>query len=77
MPGVVDVDGDGDIDMISFEADGSYASFYKNLSVEENLGIDSMKFIRQDLCWGKFAENQFGEALTLSSSPFSCFYRSH
>ena len=72
MPGVVDVDGDGDIDMISFEADGSYASFYKNLSVEENLGIDSMKFIRQDLCWGKFAENQFGEALTLSSSPFSC-----
>ncbi|MFZ1455439.1 MAG: T9SS type A sorting domain-containing protein [Saprospiraceae bacterium] len=72
MPAIADVDGDGDLDIISFEADGSYASFYKNVSVEENLGLDSLKYIRQDICWGKFAENQFNETISLSSSGFSC-----
>lgn len=72
LPGVADADGDGDIDIISFEADGSFASFYKNMSVEENLGPDSLKYIRADICWGKFAENQFNEDINLSSDAFSC-----
>jgi len=72
LPAVEDADGDGDIDIISFEADGSFASFYKNMSVEENLGIDSLKYERADICWGKFAENQFNEDITLSSDAFSC-----
>ncbi len=72
MPAVADVDRDGDMDIISFEADGSFASFYKNVSVEENLGQDSLKYIRQDICWGKFSENQFNETITLSASAFSC-----
>lgn len=72
IPAITDIDGDGDTDIVSFEPDGSYASYYKNLSVEENLGPDSLKFIRQDICWGKFAENQFNEAITLSSDPFGC-----
>jgi len=72
LPGVADADGDGDIDIISFEADGSFASFYKNMSVEENLGPDSLKYVRADICWGKFAENQFNEDINLSSDAFSC-----
>ena len=72
LPAVADVDGDGDLDIISFEADGSYASFYRNVSVEEKLGLDSLKYIRQDICWGKFAENQFNETINLSSNAFSC-----
>jgi hypothetical protein len=72
LPAVADADGDGDMDIISFEADGSFASFYKNVSVEENLGIDSLKYVRADICWGKFAENQFNEDINLSSDAFSC-----
>jgi len=72
LPAIVDADGDGDIDIISFEADGSFASFYKNMSMEENLGIDSLKFIRADICWGKFAENQFNEEIFLSNDAFAC-----
>ncbi|MEY3421794.1 MAG: hypothetical protein RIR48_2094 [Bacteroidota bacterium] len=72
LPAIADVDGDGDLDIISFEADGSYASFYRNVSVEEKLGLDSLKYIRQDICWGKFAENQFNETINLSSNAFSC-----
>ncbi|MFZ1751636.1 MAG: VCBS repeat-containing protein, partial [Saprospiraceae bacterium] len=72
MPGIADVDGDGDIDIISFEPDGSFASFYQNLSVEENLGLDSLKYVRKDICWGKFSENQFNEDIKLSDNAFSC-----
>ncbi len=72
LPAIVDVDGDGDIDIVSFEPDGSYASFYKNVAVEEGLGKDVLKFVRQDICWGKFAENQYNEKLTLSDNAFGC-----
>ncbi len=72
LPAIIDVDGDGDVDIISFEPDGSYASFYKNVAVEEGLGSEALKFVRQDICWGKFSENQFNEQLTLSASAFAC-----
>lgn len=72
LPAIADVDNDGDMDIISFEADGSYASFYRNTSVEEKLGLDSLKYVRHDICWGKFAENQFNEKITLSANAFSC-----
>lgn len=72
LPAIVDVDGDGDVDIVSFEPDGSYASFYKNMTVEDNLNPDEFRFIRQDICWGKFAENQYNEKLSLSNSQFSC-----
>lgn len=72
LPAIVDVDGDGDIDIVSFEPDGSFASLYKNVAVEDGLGPDALNFVRQDICWGKFSENQFNEKLTLSNNPFSC-----
>jgi FG-GAP-like repeat/Secretion system C-terminal sorting domain len=72
MPAVVDVDGDGDIDMVTFEPDGSFASYYQNVSIEQNYGLDTLIYIRKDLCWGKFSENQFNEEIKLSDDPFSC-----
>jgi len=72
LPAVSDIDGDGDIDMVTFEPDGSYASYYQNVSVEQNRGLDTLIYIRKDLCWGKFSENQFNEEIKLSDDPFSC-----
>ncbi len=72
LPAIADIDGDGDIDIVTFEPDGSYASYYQNVSIQENLGFDTLKYIRKDLCWGKFSENQFNEEIKLSSDPFSC-----
>lgn len=72
LPAIVDVDGDGDIDIVSFEPDGSFASFYRNLSVEQNLDFDQFKFDRPSICWGGFSENQFNEIITLSNDTVRC-----
>ena len=67
MPALEDVDGDGDMDIISFEADGSWASYYKNTSVEDGKPLDSLRFKREDICWGKFSENTFNETISFGS----------
>jgi hypothetical protein len=72
LPSIEDVDGDGDLDILSFEPDGGFASFYQNVNIEEGLPADSLKYIRKDICWGKFAENQFNDNITLSDNPFIC-----
>jgi len=72
MPVIMDLDDDGDLDIISFDSGGQYATFYKNVSLEEGLGIDAFKYVIADPCWGKFQEAQFNDELTLSSSPLDC-----
>jgi hypothetical protein len=68
IPAIVDIDLDGDIDIVSFDSGGGWATYYQNLSIEENLGLDSLKFDINDKCWGKFAENQFNDQITLTNS---------
>ena len=72
LPAIVDIDGDGDIDMLTFEPEGSLLQYYQNQAKEEGLPSDSLKFIRKDVCWGKFRENEFSQEITLSNDPFSC-----
>jgi hypothetical protein len=71
-PAVVDIDGDGDLDILTFSIGGGYVGWYKNTSVESGFGLDSLKFSLQDNCWGKFLESSFSEAITLGTSPSSC-----
>lgn len=68
LPAIVDIDNDGDLDVVSFDAGGGWATYYQNLSVEENLGIDSLKFDIGDKCWGKFTENNYNETIVLSNN---------
>lgn len=72
LPSIIDIDGDGDLDIVSFDSGGQYATFYKNVSLEENLGIEAFKYVIADPCWGKFQEAQFNDALTLSDNPTDC-----
>ena len=60
IPAINDIDGDGDIDILTFEFSGALMEYYKNLSIE-NYGIpDSLEYTLQDSCWGKF-EEAFGD----------------
>lgn len=73
-PAVDDVDNDGDLDIIAFSAGNSvYLSWLKNTSVELGYGTDSLKFVLQDRCWGKFFENGVAKCkVKLSTTPDEC-----
>lgn len=53
IPGVADVDGDGDLDFMSYSVWGNQISLYKNCQMEEHLPCDSIIACYADACWGK------------------------
>ena len=71
VPGFADLDGDGDLDILSFSPQGTYVEFHKNLSVEKYGVVDSLEFKFSDNCWGNLAESNCGVDFNLcnGSSP--------
>ncbi len=61
LPAILDVDEDGDIDLLTFylsiDSSGESIYWYKNMSVERYGNKDSMDFIVGKYCWGKFRES--------------------
>lgn len=54
----VDVNGDGDLDILTFQPNiGVYMYYYENLSEEMGKGCDTLFFKLQDHCWGDFTES--------------------
>jgi hypothetical protein len=72
IPAFDDIDGDGDIDLVTFDSGGGNAWYFRNMSVELGYGLDSLKFIWADVCWGKFFETGVSEVIQLSPSPSMC-----
>lgn len=57
IPAIVDVEGDGDIDVLTFNPDGGYLFFYENLGTE----CGELLFEITDSCWGNFYESGISE----------------
>lgn len=72
IPDINDIDGDGDLDVLAFDVGGSYLVYYQNQSVEEGFGQDSLIFVKEDNCWGKFYESSMSEEVELSDDPNNC-----
>ncbi|MEP6647745.1 MAG: T9SS type A sorting domain-containing protein [Saprospiraceae bacterium] len=72
IPSVSDIDNDGDLDILAFEPGGSFINYYRNVSVENGWGSDSLRFVLDDLCWGKILENELNQEVYLSDSPDMC-----
>jgi hypothetical protein len=77
IPGIYDIDGDGDLDIITFNDGGFVATFYKNYSIEQGHGLDSLLFVRDQSCWGKFYESGVSIRIDLSDDPNMCFSPLH
>jgi len=74
IPAIGDLDGDGDIDILSFEPAGHYLEFHKNMSVEKT-GQMGLQFQKVGDCWGNFIHNDcrdilFGVPCNASGNSF-------
>lgn len=72
LPAIVDVDDDGDMDIITFEPEGSHLYFYKNVVVERGLPSDTLAYELVDKCYGLVYEGEFNDEISLSPDGSIC-----
>ncbi len=72
LPHIGDVTGDGDMDIVVFTENGGNAQFFRNRTVEEGRPAHHFVYRLEDICWGKFFENEFPADIFLSENPNSC-----
>jgi hypothetical protein len=72
IPAIVDVDGDSDIDVLTYHIGGQHLQYHKNMSME-NYGVpDSLEFVLMNECWGKFREDVNTNSLFLNDNTPPC-----
>ncbi|MGV3561289.1 FG-GAP-like repeat-containing protein [Larkinella arboricola] len=54
IPAILDADGDGDIDILTYDINGGTANLYQNMSVERKNDPNGLDFKRIGFCWGGF-----------------------
>ncbi len=56
IPSIDDIDGDGDLDILSFSVSNTTIRYYKNISFESGYSCDSLKYDLVEYCWGMLYE---------------------
>ena len=72
IPGISDLDNDGDLDILTFSVIGVKAEYHKNMSQELYGTSDSLVFDMIDECWGDFKES--GCQVDMNICPFMKLY---
>ncbi len=65
IPAISDIDGDGDLDILSFNVIGSTLEYHKNMSVENYGDCRALEFELKNACWGYFSEDGNNNTVTL------------
>lgn len=66
-PAIVDIDGDGDLDILTFWGLGSFVELHTNESMELYGVPDSLIYRKTENCWGQFAESDESNLLYLDT----------
>lgn len=72
LPAYVDIDGDTDIDILTFHLGGERVEYHKNLSIENYGHADSLEFKQMNECWGKFMESDQNNSVILNATDGVC-----
>ena len=72
IPAIVDVNRDGDLDMLTFGIFGASVEYYENQTMEHQgnpaYAYDSLKYVDVTLCWGNFTESALTNSVNLNAS---------
>lgn len=72
IPAIVDVDGDSDIDILTFDISGRHVEYHQNQSMELYGIPDSLIFEQKNECWGLFSENTTTNSIILNDPNSPC-----
>lgn len=71
-PAFVDIDNDGDMDILTFNVTANRILLYKNQRVEKSLGCDTLVYILNDNCWGNIFESGLSPVVDMRDT---CTYK--
>lgn len=66
-PAFTDLDGDGDLDILTFYGLGAFVEKHRNMSMEKYGSADSLDYEKVESCWGFFAESEETNAISLDT----------
>ncbi|MDD2982963.1 MAG: FG-GAP-like repeat-containing protein [Crocinitomicaceae bacterium] len=72
IPAYIDVDKDGDLDILTFHISGQRMEYHQNQSIEMYGHADSLIFILKNECWGKFTEGLTDNTVILNNPVSPC-----
>ena len=77
IPAIEDIDGDGDLDILTFSQVQGNVEYHKNLSQELFDNSDSLKYVLATDCWGNFIEGSGNNQITLDIDTNICEVLDH
>lgn len=67
VPAIRDIDGDGDLDILTFQNGGNQIEYHKGMSMELYGTCDSISFEVGTNCWGEILENALNAGIFLDT----------
>lgn len=72
IPSIVDVDGDTDLDILTYNIGGQRIEYHKNISMETYGIPDSLHYELMNECWGKFKKYGTDNDIMLNDTTSPC-----
>lgn len=72
IPAIVDVEGDGDLDILTYHIGGEYLQYHQNQSQEFYGHSDSLIFELKNSCWGGYREDVTTNGVFLNDNSGPC-----